>query len=85
MMVLDGYVKRGSRSPAKRLTHGLTPREREVLQLLAEGKSNKEVASILGISVYTAETHRSNIMERLDLHSVTELTRYAIRNHLLTA
>lgn len=85
MTILDGYLKRRAGSPSKRLRDGLTPREREVLQLLAEGKSNKEVASILGISVYTAETHRSNIMEKLDLHSASELTRYAIRNHLLTA
>jgi ATP/maltotriose-dependent transcriptional regulator MalT len=56
-----------------------------VLQLLAEGESNKKIASTLGISTYTAETHRSNIMQKLNLHSVSELTRYAIRNHLLGA
>ena len=61
----------------------LTPREREVLQLLAEGKSNKEVAGILGISVKTAETHRANIMLKLDFHSVTELVRYAVRNKII--
>jgi DNA-binding NarL/FixJ family response regulator len=61
----------------------LTPREREVLQLLAEGKSNKEVAAILGISVKTAETHRANIMLKLDFHSVTELVRYAVRNKII--
>jgi DNA-binding NarL/FixJ family response regulator len=61
----------------------LTPREREVLQLLAEGKSNKEVANILQISVKTAETHRANIMLKLDFHSVTELVRYAVRNKII--
>jgi DNA-binding NarL/FixJ family response regulator len=61
----------------------LTPREREVLQLLAEGKGNKEVASFLGISVKTAETHRANIMLKLDFHSITELVRYAVRNKII--
>jgi DNA-binding NarL/FixJ family response regulator len=61
----------------------LTPREREILQLLAEGKSNKEVAGLLGISVKTAETHRANIMLKLDFHSITELVRYAVRNKII--
>src|SRR6267143_358351 len=61
----------------------LTPREGEILQLLAEGKSNKEVAGFLGISVKTAETHRANIMLKLDFHSVTELVRYAVRNKII--
>ncbi|HVN07818.1 MAG TPA: response regulator transcription factor [Patescibacteria group bacterium] len=61
----------------------LTPREREIVQLLAEGKSNKEVAGVLGISVRTAETHRSNIMLKLDLHSIVELVRYAVRNRII--
>jgi DNA-binding NarL/FixJ family response regulator len=55
------------------------------VQLLAEGKSSKEVASALGLSVKTAETHRANIMRRLDCHSVTALVRYAIRNHIIEA
>jgi DNA-binding NarL/FixJ family response regulator len=63
----------------------LTPREREILQLLAEGKSNKEVASVLGISVKTAETHRANIMLKLDFHSITELVRYAVRNRIIAS
>jgi len=71
----------GSFNPSSRSR--LTPREREVLQLLAEGKSNKEVAGILGISVKTAETHRANIMLKLDFHSVTELVRYAVRNKII--
>lgn len=61
----------------------LTPREREILQLLAEGKSNKEIAGFLGISVKTAETHRANIMLKLDFHSITELVRYAVRNKII--
>ena len=61
----------------------LTPREREILQLLAEGKSNKEVASLLGISVNTAEAHRANIMLKLNVHSLAELVHYAIRNNII--
>jgi DNA-binding NarL/FixJ family response regulator len=61
----------------------LTPRQREILQLLAEGKSNKEVAGVLGISVKTAETHRANIMLKLNFHSITELVRYAVRNKII--
>ena len=60
----------------------LTSREREVIQLLAEGKSNKEVGDILGISVRTAETHRTNIMRKLGSHSLSDLVRYAIRNRI---
>jgi DNA-binding NarL/FixJ family response regulator len=63
----------------------LSPREREIVQLLAQGMTNKEVASTLCISVKTAETHRSNIMRKLDLHSVSALVRYALRNHLIEA
>jgi DNA-binding NarL/FixJ family response regulator len=61
----------------------LTSREREVLQILAEGKSTKEVATLLDIAVKTAETHRTNIMRKLDLHSVSELVLYAIRNQIV--
>jgi DNA-binding NarL/FixJ family response regulator len=61
----------------------LTPREREILQLLAEGKANKEVATLLGISVNTAEAHRANIMMKLGLHSLAELVHYAIRNQII--
>ena len=70
--------------PAKGHRSRLTPREREILQLLAEGKSNKEVATLLGISVNTAEAHRANIMLKLDLHSLAELVVYAIRNNIIT-
>jgi len=61
----------------------LTPRELEIVQLLAEGKTSKEVSSLLGISVKTTETHRSNIMRKLNFHSVSQLVMYAVRNNLL--
>ena len=61
----------------------LTTREREVVQLLAEGKSTKDIAKALGISLKTAETHRANIMRKLDIHSISQLVRYAIRNNIV--
>jgi DNA-binding NarL/FixJ family response regulator len=70
-------------SPGKPMRRSpLTPREREIVQLVAEGKSTKELAVQLGITVKTAETHRANIMRKLGLRSVSEVVRYAIRNHL---
>jgi DNA-binding NarL/FixJ family response regulator len=63
----------------------LTPRERQVLQLIAEGKTTKEAASVLDVSVKTAETHRTNLMEKLDIHSTVGLVRYAIRRGILQA
>jgi DNA-binding NarL/FixJ family response regulator len=63
----------------------LTDRERDVVQLLAEGKSNKEVASTLHISVKTAEAHRASIMRKLELNSIAQLVRYAIRNNIIEA
>jgi DNA-binding NarL/FixJ family response regulator len=61
----------------------LTSREREVAQLLAEGKVNKEVAAALGISVMTVETHRAAVMRKLGINTIAELVHYAIRNHLV--
>jgi two-component system, NarL family, response regulator NreC len=61
----------------------LTTREREVLQMLAEGKTNKEIAGILNLSVYTVDAHRGRIMEKLNLHSINELVRFAVRNGLI--
>ncbi|PYX65398.1 MAG: DNA-binding response regulator [Acidobacteria bacterium] len=61
----------------------LTPREREVVQMLAEGRSTKEVATALGLSVKTAETHRSNIMRKLNVHSISELVLFAVRNNIV--
>jgi DNA-binding CsgD family transcriptional regulator len=63
----------------------LTARQKQVLLLLVEGKSSRELGVILGISVQTAETHRANILRRLDCHSVSELVRYAVRNHIIEA
>ena len=83
-LVLEGFLN--PRKPLADESSGrLTPREREIVQLLGEGKSNKEVASILGISVKTAETHRTNIMRKLELHSMSELVRYAIREKIVQA
>jgi DNA-binding NarL/FixJ family response regulator len=61
----------------------LTSREREVLQMLAEGKTNKEIAGVLNLSVYTVDAHRGRIMEKLNLHSINELVRFALRNGLI--
>ena len=68
---------------ASRRSGRLTPREREVLQLLTEAKSNKEVAAALGMTTKTAETHRAHIMAKLNLHSMSELVRYAIRHRII--
>jgi DNA-binding NarL/FixJ family response regulator len=83
-MVLSRYRAKASpvAKPELEMTK-LTPREREVVQLLAEGKSSKEVACHLNLSVKTAETHRSNIMRKLGLHSVSELVLYAVRNNII--
>jgi DNA-binding NarL/FixJ family response regulator len=87
-MVLDGYLGREIRPQAREYeadAYGdvLTSREREVVQLLAEGRTSKEVAVILNLSVKTAETHRTNLMRKLGLHSVADLTRYAVRNGIV--
>lgn len=83
-MILDGFLKAERHdSKVKAFLPGLTAREREVIQLVAEGSSTKEVATILGLSVKTAETHRNNIMHKLGLHSVSELVLYAVRNRII--
>ena len=61
----------------------LSSREREVLQMLAEGKTNKEIAGVLNLSVYTVDAHRGHIMEKLNLHSINDLVRFAVRNGLI--
>jgi DNA-binding NarL/FixJ family response regulator len=81
-MVLDGFL-RNPASAEELVSSALSLREREIVQLLAEGKSNKEVAVALGISVKTAETHRSNIMRKAGLGSLADLVRYAIRNRII--
>ena len=62
----------------------LSPREREVLQLIAEGQSNKDIASLISLSVYTVETHRGNILQKLNLHSIPELILYAVRKGVIS-
>jgi DNA-binding NarL/FixJ family response regulator len=85
-LLLDGFSRPGTTvEPKLPLRNRLTSREREIVQLLAEGKSSKEVAVALGISVKTAETHRANIMRKLEIHSVSELVRYAIENQIIEA
>ncbi len=80
--VVDEYVGLSASSGKETAFVVLTPREREVLQQLAEGSSTKEMADTMSVSVKTIETHRRNIMEKLDLHSVAELTKYAVREGL---
>ncbi len=87
-MVLDGFLDRDNRLDGtvrnqEDFDDVLTGREREVIQLLAEGKTSKEVAVTLNLSVKTAETHRTNLMRKLGLHSVADLTRYAVRNGIV--
>jgi DNA-binding NarL/FixJ family response regulator len=83
-MVLQGYLENSARAGGCNVSD-LTAREREVVQLLAEGKSNKEVAVIQGIEVKTVETHRANLMRKLGLHSVCDLVHYAVRNQIIEA
>ncbi|MGH9405765.1 MAG: response regulator [Terriglobia bacterium] len=85
-IVLEGYLREEEGRAASAEggeSEVLTAREREIIQLLAEGKSNKEVASLLDLSVKTAETHRANLMRKLHLHSVSELVHYAVRNGII--
>jgi DNA-binding NarL/FixJ family response regulator len=87
-MVLDGFLNRDGPTQTMEPDDSavgdlLTSREREVIQLLAEGRTSKEVAITLNLSVKTAETHRTNLMRKLGLHSVADLTRYAVRNGIV--
>jgi DNA-binding NarL/FixJ family response regulator len=79
-MLQDGF---GGRAQGRVAMVSLTAREREIVQLLGEGKSTKEVAGALNIAVKTAETHRANIMHKLDLHSISDLVMYAVRNRMV--
>jgi DNA-binding NarL/FixJ family response regulator len=81
--VLDDFVRRADGAQADLSPVGVTSREREIIQLVAEGRSNKEAASTLGISVKTIEAHRANIMRKLQLRTVSDLVRYAIRNEIV--
>jgi DNA-binding NarL/FixJ family response regulator len=81
-LIIDGY-KRHRLGPVPDNLTRLSPREREVVQLVAEGKASKEIAAILDVSLSTAETHRSNILRKLQLHSIAELVLYAVRNGII--
>jgi DNA-binding NarL/FixJ family response regulator len=83
--VLDDYLRRSEEQDDRTPHTILTAREREIIQLLAEGHSNKETASALGISVKTIEAHRANLMRKLHLRSLSDLVRYAIRNKIVQA
>ena len=82
-MVLNGYVGRGTPRENPTFHDPLTKRERQVVQLLAEGNSTKQVATVLGLSPKTAETHRANVMRKLNIHSVSHLVLYAVRNNIV--
>jgi len=82
-VVLSGYLGDKAEGDSEDGVARLTDREREVLQLIAEGKTNKEVAHALSVSVNTVETHRKHIMEKLDLHNTAELVRFAIRTKIV--
>ena len=84
-LILDGYLLGQRFGPVTLIAPRLSLREREVVQLVGEGKTSKEVASILGMSRKTAETHRSNILMKLNLHSTVELVLYAIQNDIVSA
>jgi two-component system response regulator NreC len=81
--VLDDYLQRVHEPTSRRYAVELTAREREVLKLIAEGNTNQDIAELLCLSRKTVETHRSNIMDKLDLHKVTDLVKYAIREGLV--
>jgi len=81
--VLDDYLQRVREPTARRYAVELTARESEVLKLIAEGNTNQDIAELLCLSRKTVETHRSNIMDKLDLHKVTDLVKYAIREGLV--
>jgi two-component system, NarL family, response regulator NreC len=83
-MLVEDYVRQMRARDVEDSYELLTTREREVLQLLAEGKSNKDIASLLSLSLYTVETHRSNIFQKLNLHSSAELILYAIRKGVIS-
>jgi len=82
-LLVEDYVRRLQDKDIEDSYELLTSREREILQLVAEGKSNKEIANMLNLSLYTVETHRSNILEKLNLHSVPELILYAVRKGVI--
>jgi two-component system, NarL family, response regulator NreC len=83
-MLLEDYMRQVAKREVEDSYDLLTPREKEILQLVAEGKTNKEVANLLKLSLYTVESHRGNILEKLNLHSVPELILYAVRKGIIS-
>lgn len=83
-MLLEDYVRQMRQKGVEDSYDLLTPREREILQLIAEGKANKDVAAHLTLSLHTVETHRTKILQKLNLHSVPELILYAVRKGIIT-
>jgi len=83
-MLLDDYVRKLKRSGSVDAYDLLTGREREILQLVAEGKSNKDIANLLNLSVYTVESHRANLMEKLHVRGLPELILYAVRKGIIS-
>jgi DNA-binding NarL/FixJ family response regulator len=83
-LVLEGYLRADGTTDSE-TAGALSPRERQIVQLLAEGRTNKEIARALSISVKTAETHRSNIMRKMQFGSLSDLVRYAIKNGMIEA
>ena len=81
-LVIEDYLRWGGTRPQEE-TDGLSPREREVLQLIAEGYTNKQIAEILSISIKTVQAHRNSLMQKLDLHDRGELIKYAIQKKII--
>ena len=84
-MLAEDYMRQMRQRGVEDSYELLTPREREVLQMLGEGKSNKEVATQLNLSLHTVETHRGNVLEKLNLHSTAEMILYAVRKGIVTS
>lgn len=83
-ILVEDYVREMKKRGTEDSYELLTPREREILQLLAEGKSNKDIATLLNLSLYTVETHRRNLQDKLNLHSLAELILYAVRKGIIS-
>jgi len=82
--LLEDYVRQLKQRGLQDSYELLTSREREILQMLAEGKTNKDIATLLNLSTYTVETHRANLMQKLDLHNTAELVLYAVRKRIIS-
>jgi two-component system response regulator NreC len=82
-VLLDGYLSDSGTGGGEDALSRLTGREREVLQLISEGKTNKEIARILSLSINTVESHRKHVMEKLDLHNTAEIVRFAVRKGIV--